>query len=212
MLIRRYVNASFRLLAKAEWENEWVDKYNAVLTCTGAPISLDNGRVPPSLAYHLCDIYVEELNKVLFAAIEVTDQPHTPIPLARLLQPFVTLASRTPSNHTLERVRTAVFEPLLHSFASPTPTGLYSGDNLSGDAVYTILGCNACLWDPNAEGRIGQTALHLGLLKLVFDTACDPDSRDSNRRKLYAFWKENVLDDDDDGERVTIPVGEVDAR
>ena len=38
MLIRRFVNASFRLLARVDWDEKAFEEYNDILTCKGAPL------------------------------------------------------------------------------------------------------------------------------------------------------------------------------
>lgn len=38
MLIRRFVNASFRLLMRDEWSSASCQEYNDILTCTGGPL------------------------------------------------------------------------------------------------------------------------------------------------------------------------------
>ena len=38
LLIRRFVNASFRMLAQNEWEDAIVTEYNAILTEQGGPL------------------------------------------------------------------------------------------------------------------------------------------------------------------------------
>jgi ribosomal RNA-processing protein 1 len=39
MLMRRYVNATFRLLAREEWSEESIDAVNRILTENGGPLS-----------------------------------------------------------------------------------------------------------------------------------------------------------------------------
>ena len=39
MLVRRFVNASFRLLVRAEWEEAVLADYNSILTDKGGPLS-----------------------------------------------------------------------------------------------------------------------------------------------------------------------------
>lgn len=52
-------------------------------------------------------------------------------------------------------------------------------------------------------------ALKEGLLKTFFTVASDQETRDSNRRKMYALWKKH----EDDGEGASGESdGEVDAR
>jgi ribosomal RNA-processing protein 1 len=38
MLVRRLVNASFRLLARAEWDKTACEKYNEILSRQGGPL------------------------------------------------------------------------------------------------------------------------------------------------------------------------------
>jgi ribosomal RNA-processing protein 1 len=49
-----------------------------------------------------------------------------------------------------------------------------------------------------AAADADKPALHQALLKQVFSVASERDTRDSNRRRLYKFWKSNLEDDDDD--------------
>jgi ribosomal RNA-processing protein 1 len=66
MLLRRWINASFRLLARSAWNPLIVQRYLTILVdpATG-PLTYENPRTPVSLAWHLADIWVDELNKVL---------------------------------------------------------------------------------------------------------------------------------------------------
>jgi ribosomal RNA-processing protein 1 len=38
MLVRRYVNASFRLLMRVEWDKHVCDEYNDILSGKGGPL------------------------------------------------------------------------------------------------------------------------------------------------------------------------------
>jgi ribosomal RNA-processing protein 1 len=149
------------------------------------------------LAYHLCDIYLEELDKVLASALDEDAAPQN-TPIARLLDPFLTLAARTSTNPTLQRVISAVLEPLVQSLAQPQyveSPGHKRRHLLEQDL--SVLVEHACLLDPATEKTAGKNALHRGVVRLVFDTASQAESRDSNRRKLYAFWKQHAGDLDD---------------
>ena len=76
--------------------------------------SPENPRVPVSLAYHLADIYIEELDKPL----EASEDP-LPAPLSTPLEPFLTLAAHALKKTTYERLLSALFELLL-SVLSPS--------------------------------------------------------------------------------------------
>lgn len=66
MLLRRWVHASFRLLARSGWNSIIVDRYNQILVdATNGPLAWANPRTPVSLAWHLADLWVEELDKVV---------------------------------------------------------------------------------------------------------------------------------------------------
>ncbi|KAG8703734.1 hypothetical protein FRC08_002661 [Ceratobasidium sp. 394] len=113
MLIRRFVNATFRLLLKHDWNPQACAEVNEILKGRGGPLCPDDKTVPASLSYHLADIYLEELDKVLET---IDSQPTTP--LTTLIEPFVNLAARTPNKITYERMQTALITPLLNALAA----------------------------------------------------------------------------------------------
>lgn len=160
--------------------------------------SPDDNRVPLSLAYHLADIYIEELNKVYSGeAFEESTQP--PAPLVMLLSPFFALAARTPSTHTFERVQSAVLDPLLQAL-TPSHTEERSQSKrhrLLENDYSSLLQCS-CITDSKLEEKVDKITLRRAVLKTLFDQASDQEARDSNRRKLYAFWKSHVEEEDGD--------------
>lgn len=92
--MRRYVNATFRLLAREGWSVEAVKVVNSIVGGPSGPLSWQDRRIPMSLSTHLADIYPDELDKVL-ALPEVSSQ--VSLPLAQdishniLLEPYVFL-------------------------------------------------------------------------------------------------------------------------
>ena len=161
--------------------------------------------VPQSLPYHLCDIYLEELNKIFHAPRKPRGDGEAaaivyPAPLAIILNPFFTLAARTPINHTLQRVQSAIIRPLLTALSPPrmddeTPC---SKRRRILENELSELVSNSCLSSPQTEGQLSLVELRNGLLKLMFDIAGDVTSRSSNRRKLYTIWRHYSDDEDDD--------------
>ncbi|RPD82217.1 Nop52-domain-containing protein [Lentinus tigrinus ALCF2SS1-7] len=196
MLIRRFVNASFRLLIRTGWDPEACREYNSILTDRGGPLCPDDPRVPTSLAYHLSDIYLEELDKAL--GVPPVESP-LPAPLSALLSPFFILAARTPTIVTYQRIQSALFDPLLTAFAvqeeSDEPPSR-KRPRLSSSALPSLVS-NACNSNPTDEGPVSRAQLRITLLKQMFDTASKPETRDANRRRLYALWKENMEDNED---------------
>jgi ribosomal RNA-processing protein 1 len=214
MLVRRFVNASFRMLMRAKWKQEYCEEYNRILTHSGGPLWLalfsyhffsasayersspNDTRVPVSLGYHLADIYIEELDKMLKPRVEEEEQGSVaPAPLMMLLSPFLGLAACTTSKHTYDRIVSAVLDPLLEAFStrSDEPPS-QKRRRLSGNNYHALVQFS-CL--TNAEGILDKEALRKALLRSVFDVASEQETRDSNRRRLYAFWREHMEDEDE---------------
>ncbi|KAI1793170.1 Nop52-domain-containing protein [Ganoderma leucocontextum] len=195
MLVRRFVNASFRLLIREGWDAAAVKEYNSILTGRGGPLCSDDSRVPTSLAYHLADVYLEELDKALGSS--PVDTP-LPAPLSTILAPFLALSARTPTAITLQRIQSALLEPLVTALSTRQGSDEPSRKRLRlSTTAYPNLVANACETDPSKEGVISPSALRKAVFKQVFEVASEPDTRDANRRKLYAFWKEHMEDDED---------------
>ncbi|KAL0951573.1 hypothetical protein HGRIS_008255 [Hohenbuehelia grisea] len=190
MLVRRFVNASFRLLARAEWDESACNEYNEILTREGGPLCSTDIRVPTSLAYHLADIYLEEFDKALGTLSSSSLRP--PAPLATIMSPFYSLAAHTANTLTYNRIQSAVFEPLFAAF--PTSS---LGDRehsskrarLDDQAFANLL--QASTSDQDLSG------LKTALLKKLFDVASDSETRDSSRKKMYALWKSQAEDEED---------------
>ncbi|KAH9997747.1 nucleolar protein,Nop52-domain-containing protein [Russula compacta] len=196
MLIRRFVNASFRLLMRYDWASGCFKAYNDMLATEGGPLCPDDHRIPSSLKYHIADIYLEELDKILNWDTEAGGKCPPRAPLDTLIAPFLTLLARTSSNHTFERVMSTVLEPLIQSLAPPGSAEPPSKKRrrLLGHEILFVAD-NSCL---SSSPTATKSSLHQALLKQVFSVASEQDTRDSNRRRLYKFWKSNLEDDDDD--------------
>ncbi|KZV88056.1 ribosomal RNA processing protein [Exidia glandulosa HHB12029] len=204
MLVRRYVNAGFRMLARAKWDEDSCKEYQAMLRERGCPLCPDDNKVPSSLAYHLADIYLEELEKALNAA-----PSPSPAPLTAVLEPFISLAALTANNRTYDRVANSVLRPLLNAMRTalkaPPPQESERGERKSkrvrlDDAArsvltpaYPTLFANARLSCSAEEVQpLKLAALRTGVVGLIFEQASKEETRDSNRRKLYDIWKEEM--------------------
>ncbi|KAJ9112664.1 hypothetical protein QFC22_006166 [Naganishia vaughanmartiniae] len=206
MLLRRWINASFRLLARSSWNPLIVQRYLTILVdpSTG-PLTYENPRTPVSLAWHLADIWVDELNKVL------GDEEIPPAPVPTLLEPFTQLLTRTNNAQTPTRLLPAIYEPILCAalpLSDPsvarersvkrrkTSTGSSSREEKRA-AVAHIL----------TRSTVGDDEERLGrdVLRSMMAQASLPDEhgvKDVNRRKVYAFVKDwgGVEEEDDDEE------------
>ncbi|KAG5647776.1 hypothetical protein DXG03_008499 [Asterophora parasitica] len=200
MLVRRFVNASFRRLIRAEWQREACVEYNDILTAPGGPVCPSDIKVPTSLAYHLADIYIEELDK----ALAKSPSP-LPAPMRTILAPFLSLAAQTHNSVTYKRIQSALLDPLLSALSPPSqdddepPSSKRArlAETSSDDNLYPNLVSNACYEDPKTEGVVDRPILRQKLLRSVFEVAGQPKTRDGNRRKMYALWKDGADDESD---------------
>jgi len=208
MLVRRFINVSFRLMIQNDWDLKTCQEYNTILTHEGGPLCPTDGRVPVGLVFHIADVYLEELEKDVRSLEKDASKP---VPLATLLSPFLDLAARTPLITTYKHLQSSLFEPLLSSCSPPATNSDVENeprapkrrrvDNSSLDSYSYILS-NACLDDPSVEIKLSSNVLHKKLLRRIFDVASQAETRDANRRKMYALWKAEK-DEDDDGDEET---------
>lgn len=131
-------------------------------------------RVPTSLAYHLADIYIEELDKAL-----ATVESPAPAPVSTILEPFLILAAQTSSSTTCKRMQSSVFQPLLDALSSPPDRERPAKRQKLEDPCY-----------PNLKTDLSVEELKKQILKQIFDVASRPETKDSNRRRMYTLWKE----------------------
>ncbi len=98
-LLRRYVEYSFRRLKADEWSD--VELYTQMLS--DIPLHQTNQKCPNGIRYHLADIYLDELAKVV-------PEEDAGLPIKDLLHPFVALREGCPTKQVRERVLKEVLE------------------------------------------------------------------------------------------------------
>ncbi|KAJ3787116.1 Nop52-domain-containing protein [Lentinula aff. detonsa] len=207
MLVRRFVDVSFRFLVLHDWDLKLCQEYNIILTYQGGPLCPSDGRVPVGLVYHVADVYLEGLEKSLHSSITVTAKP---VPIALILTPFFDLATQTPLGSTYKHLQSSLFEPLLSSCLLLEAGSEEENDgelrarkrrrvDSSSSDMYPSIITNACFDDASIEVKLPPKLLRRKLLRRLFETASRAETRDANRRKIYALCKaEN--DDEDDSE------------
>jgi ribosomal RNA-processing protein 1 len=103
MLVRFYLRSSFNWLAKSNWRNSGARKdFLEILEDT--PLSAKDIRVPNGLRYHVLDIYVDELEKVL---PEEQDNIES-VPAEEMLGPVKKLTTDSPTKAVRLRAREAM--------------------------------------------------------------------------------------------------------
>lgn len=152
-------------------------------------------RVSASLTCHIADVYLEELDKA-FSVPSVPDP--MPAPLSILFQPLYDVIARTPTNATYSRIQTAFLDPLLSALSENDVRAEDEEQDeersrkrprLSQPSSENVLQ-NSCA-DAPKQGPLSRTDLKRSVLKRIFDTASQENTRDANRRKLYVFVKAN---------------------
>lgn len=128
--------------------------------------------VPMSLATHLADVYLVELDKVLADS-------DAPAPLLDLLSPFIKLLARTRTATVHKRLNEIVFTPLLAALQE------------DGDEYENVV-ANATF-----EGKVAEKAeLRSTLLRAMFNEASQESTIESNRRRIYQLVREEEDDDE----------------
>ncbi|KAI0465215.1 hypothetical protein LJB42_000440 [Komagataella kurtzmanii] len=67
MLIRKILNKSLAKLKSEDYDRDLLEKYIQVLS--EYPLHINDIIVPRTITYHLCDIYIDELEKVMFSGL-----------------------------------------------------------------------------------------------------------------------------------------------
>jgi ribosomal RNA-processing protein 1 len=148
--------------------------------------------VPTSLATHLADVYLDELDKVL-------GEDMGNAPLAEVLAPHITLLARTPSKAVHDRLTTVLFHPLLAALAesdddeegrptkrrkaAPSTSATGEFDNIVAHA---------------AGATVSKKAARAALLKAMFKAAAADGAVEANRRTIYAVVRAEDEDEDDE--------------
>lgn len=128
LLVRRFVASGFQLLAEEHWNLVAVKRFGEILgKFDRGVLSTNDPRVPDSLTYHLSDIYLDELEKVIELVHDQQQEEQEDgaeeegegggedlplIPTLELLKPFVDALATAKSKAMYERIWSNVFEPL----------------------------------------------------------------------------------------------------
>ena len=143
------------------------------------------------MAYHLSDIYLEELEKVTEA-----DDPAPP--LSTLLSPFLRVASQTASNLTHKHIISSLLDPLLSVLSSedePRSKRRRLEEDVEDSKPFAEL-VALCRCTPSDSGPLGKDALRSRILRTLFEIASEEQTKDANRRKLYTLWEKAGGGDD----------------
>lgn len=148
-----------------------------------------------SLAYHFCDVFLEEVNRVLEPPPNQDPESKEstqidPIPIDLLLGPFChALSLARPGTAILKRIIESVITPLLENIQVHLSQGVYNPPS-STIPIYATFSTGICVMDSKSEKRSSNDLLLVKkqLLKLIFETGAHKDCLEANRKKLYTLW------------------------
>lgn len=148
-------------------------------------------RIPHSLAYHLGDIYLDELERML------PEDPASPlrvVPLVPLLQPFLTTLARAPSSAMFLRLTLNLFNPLF-DFSVPLPQPKSKRRKVASEIVppeypRIFAQCQVEGMDGTEDGPNGKRLCGEGALAALFAEGSKTDTNEVNRRRIYKLWRE----------------------
>ncbi|WFD36746.1 hypothetical protein MCUN1_003633 [Malassezia cuniculi] len=188
MLMRRYVAVGLRLLKAYSWHPELVEHFQGILSGKGGPLVANDVHVPDSIAYHVSDVYLDELERV-------TSEDEK-LPLIPLIMPFVELAAKSTSRAMHERVMNTVIEPLLEDFEriERVATSRKKQRVEVETRFNSIIGA---MNDVDGDAKTKAGRVRHEILHTLFTVASGEDTYAPSRRRLYALWQAELDDDDE---------------
>ncbi|WFC95767.1 hypothetical protein MBRA1_002421 [Malassezia brasiliensis] len=192
LLMRRMLHAALVLLQIHGWKEPILQRFALVMGGKDGPLAANNVRVPESITYHVCDIFLDELERV-------AEAEEGRIPMLPLLIPFLGLAAKSTSKRVYERVMGSVITPFLDAVQK---------EMHGKEPAYPALLAHAAISteddedeeeddedDEEEDGNDDQkriSKLRRSLLRAAFMIASGPDTYVPSRRKLYALWQSEM--------------------
>lgn len=211
LLFRRFTNAAFRLLDRQKWEEQSLSDLVACLTKQGGVLCPNDVKVPDGITYHLADVFLEELDRALVTRAETgNDTGLGPVPVLRLLQPFIGTMATCHSPLVYDRISHGVLDPFLQDCLTlqeeeqkkkrkTKSTGTGSSKRRKRETVESVREASSDEDDEESgcqfpalmqqAGKTGST-LRSESFQAIFQAASRSDSIEARRRRLYRLCKE----------------------
>lgn len=193
MLMRRFVCVGLRLLHAYSWHAALVERFCDILTRPGGPLTANDVHVPDSVAYHISDVFLDELDRVAAAGGDAR------VPAIALLTPFIQLVAKSSSHTMYDRVMGAVLEPFIDECARiEDAAAAHKRRRVEVETRFpSLLGAMA---DADGEATTLAGRVRHRLLYTVFVVAGGQDTYAPHRRRLYALWQAEADEEDEDEE------------
>lgn len=160
--------------------------------------SVLDSRIPHSLAYHLADIYVDELERSL---PEVPASALRVVPLVPLLQPFLTTFALCPSSTMFARIADNLFISLF-DYSVPLPPQPKS-KRRKIESQLAIIEYPRIFEQSQVEEMTGNEGVEEGrrlcgegVLAALFAEGGKKETNEVNRRRMYKLWREKSGESD----------------
>lgn len=143
--------------------------------------------IPDSIAYHISDLYITELDRSLSAPLDPSlTLLETPLPLTALLQPLLTTLAVAPTTTLFARLADNGFNPLLAAALPPAPV---PGRKRKVEAVEEA--------DLEFVAILGEEREKTGraLVRALFEEGGKKETGEVARRRIYALvakWDADV--------------------
>lgn len=197
MLVRRFINAGFRLLDLQQFQDESVKRFTAMLIKPGGILQANDVKTPNGLMYHVCDIFLEEFDKAitLESDEEKSDTAAVPIPVTALLQPFFDIGASCHSANHFDRMLKAVILPYLEDCLAYEVE--QEGKDVDAPRVNKRQKKSTPAITPQSDfpnifQRANATASELRsqAFSSLFDVASRKESVEARRRQIYKMYRE----------------------
>lgn len=190
--MRRFLHAGLQLLVLHAYAPILVQRFNAIMRGTEGPFASNNVRVPDSITYHLCDIYLEEVEH----SLSDQEDAEVRVPILDLLAPFMELAATSQSKRMFDRVMASVITPFLSECEKRSSHGVHERkrrrvESETSESLYDSIFSHVQVDADEDEDDEDDTmaSLHKHALQRIVATASGSDTYAPSRRKLYDLWK-----------------------
>ncbi|MCO5613867.1 hypothetical protein L7F22_068145 [Adiantum nelumboides] len=194
MLVRRFINAGFRLLDLQGYEKESIARFTAMLIKPGGILQANDVKTPNGLMYHVCDIYLEELDKALLIESEEEEgEEAKDVPVTSLLQPFVDMAASCHSSQHFDRMMKSVIVPYLDDcLVSEAEQETKESENRASKRQKKSIDDDSQCDYPNIFKRAdtNPTELRSRAFSELFSAASRTESVEARRRRIYKMCRE----------------------
>lgn len=152
--------------------------------------SLQDNQTSVSMAYHIIDIYLDELDRALASCNPETaegseDAIRVPAPLVAILEPLMVQLSVAINKTAIMRITENIFDPLLDAIGKNA-----DAEDESEPPAKRRKGDDAVSKEEEQYGNIladQPSDIRNLILRCIFDQGAKPQTEGTNRRRLYMY-------------------------